>query len=145
MLVQYKIALLLFPLFLVLQVSAQSDKIEGLWYNQEKTAKVKIYKAKNDKFYGKIHWLKEPVVDGKERTDENNPDKSKQNDSLIGLVMLKGFVKSGTDKYEDGTIYDPKNGKTYSCVITHKGDKLDVRGYAGVAMLGRTTVWTRAD
>ena len=145
MLVQFKIALLLLPIFAVLQVSAQPDKIEGLWYNQEKTAKVKIYKAKNNKLYGKIHWLKDPVVDGKERTDINNTDKSKQNEPLLGLVMLKGFVKSGTDKYEDGTIYDPKNGKTYSCVITNKGDKLDVRGYVGVAMLGRTTVWTRAE
>lgn len=145
MLVQYKIALLLLPIFAVLQVSAQADKIEGLWYNQEKTAKVKIYKAKNDKFYGKIYWLKESVVDGKERTDVNNTDKSKQNEPLLGLVMLKGFVKTSADKYGDGTIYDPKNGKTYSCVITHKGDKLDVQGYVGVAMLGRTTVWTRAE
>ncbi|MBW7913802.1 MAG: DUF2147 domain-containing protein [Taibaiella sp.] len=119
------------------------DPIEGLWYNEEKTAKIKIYKAKSDKFYGKIDWLKEPVKDGKTRTDEKNPDKDKRNEPLLGLVVLKGFEKSGKHEYEDGTIYDPKNGKTYSCIITHKGDKLDVRGYVGFSWIGRTAVWTR--
>lgn len=129
--------------FLAQIVAFAQDPIEGLWYNEEKTAKIRIYKAKNDKFYGKIDWLKEPVKDGKERTDEKNPDKDKRNETLLGLVVLKGFEKSSKDEYEDGTIYDPKNGKTYSCIITHKGDKLDVRGYVGFSWIGRTAVWTR--
>lgn len=124
-------------------VAFAQDPIEGLWYNEEKTAKIKIYKAKNDKFYGKIDWLKEPVKDGKARTDEKNPDKDKKNEPLLGLVILKGFEKSGKDEYEDGTIYDPNNGKTYSCIITHKGNQLDVRGYVGFSWIGRTAVWTR--
>lgn len=129
---------------LLIQVAAfAQDPIEGLWYNEEKTAKIRIYKAKNDKFYGKIDWLKEPVKDGKERTDEKNPDEDKRSEPLLGLVVLKGFEKSGKDEYEDGTIYDPKNGKTYSCIITYKGDKLNVRGYVGFSWIGRTAVWTR--
>lgn len=131
-------------LMMLMQVATfAQDPIEGLWYNEEKTAKIKIYKAKNDKFYGKIDWLKEPVKDGKERTDEKNPDTDKRNEPLLGLVVLKGFEKRGKHEYEDGTIYDPKNGKTYSCIITHKGDKLDVRGYVGFSWIGRTAVWTR--
>lgn len=134
----------MFVIVLLMQVSTfAQDPIEGLWYNEEKTAKIKIYKAKNDKFYGKIDWLKEPVKDGKTRTDEKNPDKDKRNDPLLGLVVLKGFEKSGKDEYEDGTIYDPKNGKTYSCIITRKGNELDVRGYVGFSWIGRTAVWTR--
>ncbi len=131
-------------LMLLMQVATfAQDPIEGLWYNEEKTAKIKIYKAKNDKFYGKIDWLKEPVKDGKARTDEKNPDKDKRNEPLLGLVVLKGFEKSGKDEYEDGTIYDPKNGKTYSCIITYKGNELDVRGYVGFSWIGRTAIWTR--
>lgn len=126
-------------------VFAQKDRIEGVWYNQEKTAKIEIYKAKNTKFYGKIVWLKEPEKNGKPKVDENNPDKTKRNDPLLGLLVLKGFEKDGEDGYEDGTIYDPKNGKTYSCIITHKGDKLDVRGYVGISWIGRTAVWTKAE
>ncbi len=63
----------------------------------------------------------------------------------MGLLLLKSFNKDGATVYEDGTIYDPKNGKTYSCKITHKGDQLDVRGYVGISMIGRTTTWTKAD
>ena len=122
---------------------AQKDKIEGVWLNEEGTAKVKIYLAKNKKFYGKIVWLKEPLRDGKPKLDRENPDEDKQKEPILGLLILKGFEKDGDDEYEDGTIYDPKNGKTYSCVITHNGDKLDVRGYIGFSWIGRTTVWTK--
>lgn len=123
--------------------SAQTkDPIEATWNNEEGTAKVQIYRAKNDKYYGKITWLKEPVKDGKERTDINNPDKAKRDVPLMGLIILKGFEKTDDDEYEDGTIYDPKNGKTYSCIITRNGKKLDVRGYVGFSWIGRTTTWT---
>jgi len=125
---------------------AQADPLErNLWYNEEKTAKIQIYKATDGKFYGKIVWLLVPIADGKPKTDKNNPDKNKANDPLMGLVLLKGFKKDGEKGYEDGTIYDPKNGKTYSCKITNKGDVLDVRGYIGFSFIGRTTVWTKAD
>ncbi len=124
---------------------AQTDPIEHTWYNEEKTAKVQVYKAKDNKFYGKIIWLKEPDKNGKPKTDENNPDAKKRSQPILGLLILKGFEKDGDNEYEDGTIYDPKNGKTYSCKIKHKGKTLDVRGYVGVSLLGRTTTWTLAD
>lgn len=125
---------------------AQTDLLErNLWYNEEKTAKIQIYKATDGKFYGKIVWLKIPEDDGKPKVDKNNPDKSRKTDPLLGLLILKGFKKDGEKGYEGGTIYDPKNGKTYSCKITSKGDILDVRGYIGFSFIGRTTVWTKAE
>lgn len=124
--------------------SAQKDKVEGFWLNQEKEAKVEIYKAKNGKFYGKIVWLKEPNRDGKPKTDINNPKESLKSQPIIGLLILKAFNKDGENTYEDGTIYDPKNGKTYSCKITYENaNNLSIRGYVGISMLGRTTKWTR--
>ena len=125
---------------------AQADALErNLWYNEEKTAKIQIYKATDGKFYGKIVWLKVPDADGKPKVDKNNPDDKKKNNPLMGLILLKAFKKDGEKGYNDGTIYDPKNGKTYSCKITNKGDVLDVRGYIGFSWIGRTTVWTKAD
>jgi len=63
---------------------------------------------------------------------------------LLGLQILKNFVYDAQDKeWEDGTIYDPKNGKTYSCIMTLSGNNLNVRGYVGISMLGRTGVWTK--
>ncbi|MBL7719194.1 MAG: DUF2147 domain-containing protein [Flavipsychrobacter sp.] len=140
-----RLALLLAIIFGIQQVaSAQADPIERVWLNGAKSGKVQIYKAKNGKYYGKIVWLAEPNRDGKPKLDINNPDKSKQSEPLMGMLILKGFKKDG-DTYEDGTIYDPKNGKTYSCKMTLKGKTLEVRGYVGVSMLGRTDTWTIAE
>lgn len=122
---------------------AQKDKIEGLWYNEEKTAKIEVYKAVDGKFWGKIVWLKEPMRNGAPKVDEKNPKPALRKAPLIGLVMLRHFKIDDETTYNDGEIYDPKNGKTYSCKITYKGDKLDVRGYIGISLIGRTTVWER--
>ena len=122
---------------------AQKDKIEGLWYNEEKTAKVEIFKATDGKFWGKIVWLKEPNRNGAPKVDEKNPKASLRKRPIMGLQLLRHFSVSDGDTYEDGDIYDPKNGKTYSCKITYRGDKLDVRGYVGISLIGRTTVWER--
>jgi len=116
-----------------------------LWYNAEKTAKIQIYKAVDGKFYGKIVWLKVPDIDGKPKTDSHNPDKAKQSNPILGLMLLTEMKKVGDNKYEDGKVYDPKNGKTYSCIITDKGESLDLRGYIGFSFIGRSTTWTKAD
>ena len=124
---------------------AQADQVERLWYNVEKTAKIQIYKAVDGMFYGKIVWLKEPNRDGKPKTDIYNPDEARRNDPEMGMLVLKKFKKDGEKGYEGGTVYDPKNGKTYKCKMTYDGDKLDVHGYVGFSLIGRTAVWTKAD
>ncbi len=121
------------------------DPIVHLWYNSEGTAKIQIFKADDGKFYGKIVWLKVPLIDGKPKVDGNNPNKSHRNDPLNGLMILKGFSQKGDHTYEDGTVYDPKNGKTYSCTISHQGNILEVRGYVGISLFGRTAKWTLAE
>jgi len=142
----FRSVLLLVLLSTVSVVAIAQDAIERVWYNQEKTAKVQIFKATDGKYYGKIVWLKEPNnEEGKPKVDKNNPDKAKKSTPLMGLQLLKGFKKDGDTEYEDGTIYDPKNGKTYSCKINRKGETLEVRGYVGISLIGRTTIWTKAD
>lgn len=126
------------------QVFAQ-DFIERHWYNAEKSAKIQVYKAKDGKFYGKITWLREPNKNGKPKVDEKNPDVAKRTQPVLGLLLLKGFEKDGDNTYHEGTIYDPKNGKTYSCKIKRNGNNLDLRGYIGISLIGRTTTWTPAD
>jgi uncharacterized protein (DUF2147 family) len=124
---------------------AQADKIEGLWYNDIKSAKVLITRDANGKFYGKVVWLKEPLKNGKPKVDELNADEKLRTRPRLGLPVLADFVKDGEDKYVDGTIYDPNNGKTYSCKMTYKGKTLDIRGYIGISLFGRTTTWSRAE
>ncbi len=124
---------------------AQKDKIEGNWYNEEKTAQVKIYKAVDGKFWGKIVWMKEPNKDGRPRVDEKNSKPGLRTRPLMNLPLLSHFSKKDDNTYDGGEIYDPKNGKTYSCTITYRNDnELGIRGYIGISLIGRTTTWTRA-
>ena len=129
-------------------IKEENNNIYGLWWNQEKTAKIKIYKAVSGKTCGMITWLKEPNgEDGKPKKDTNNPDKEKAKKPILNLVILKHFVYKGKNEWEDGKIYDPKNGKTYSCEMTLSSNnkKLDIRGYVGFTFIGRTSTWTKVD
>ncbi len=136
------IGLLLVLLFST--VLSWSQEVVGLWYNDAKDAKIEVYKATNGKFYGKIVWLEEPNRDGKPKVDKFNTNKKLQTRPIMGLVILSGLEQKGT-AFENGTIYDPKSGKTYSCTVKNNGkDKLNIRGFVGISMLGKTTTWTRA-
>jgi uncharacterized protein (DUF2147 family) len=139
------VLLLMSTLLGTLAVHAQADKVEGLWFNDKKDAKIQIYKGTDGKFYGKIVWLKEPLKNGRAKLDDNNPKDNLKKQPLVGLIILKGFEKDGSTGYDDGTIYDPENGKTYDCTMTYKGKNLSIRGYIGISLFGRTTVWERTN
>ena len=132
-------------LFTGMTLSAQTkaDDIVGLWLtNGKEPAKIQVYKA-GDKYFGKIVWLKNPDKDGKPKVDSKNPDKNKQNQKIIGLLILQNF-KFDEDEWNDGKIYDPESGTTYSCNISLDGaNSLKVRGYVGVSLFGRTETWTK--
>jgi len=116
------------------------DALLGTWLTASGKAKVQIYNE-GKKYNGKIVWLLNPTYeDGKVKVDKNNPDKAKQAVPLLGLNMLKGF-EFDDDEWEDGTIYDPENGKTYSCTIKFRDGKLDLRGFIGISLIGRTQTW----
>ena len=124
----------------VMTTKAQNnaDAITGVWLTAPKDGKIEIYKEA-DHYFGKIVWGKETG-----RKDDKNPDASLRNRDLMGTVILKKFKFNGKDKWESGSIYDPNNGKTYSCNIKLKDkNTLEVRGYIGFSLLGRTEVWTR--
>jgi uncharacterized protein (DUF2147 family) len=125
--------------------SKDADKLVGVWQPSDGRSYMKIDKIGN-KFYGRVVWLKEPnEEDGTPRLDKNNPDESLRSTPLKGYRVMKDLVYNETEKmWMDGTIYDPKNGTTYNCKIELTDDnKLDVRGFVGAAVFGRTDVWTR--
>lgn len=124
---------------------ADAERLLGVWEPSNGKARVKIEKV-GSKFYGKIVWLREPTdpQTGQPKVDKNNPDQALRTTPLRGYRMLKDFVYSGKNEWSEGTIYDPENGNTYSCVIKMKDDNtLDIRGYIGVKTLGRTDEWKR--
>lgn len=116
----------------------KADDILGEWMSETKDGKVLVYKQ-NNKYMGKLSWLLHP-----DKKDEFNPENKEKTKPLMGKVILQNFnFKDG--EWTDGTIYDPKSGKTYSCVMKLSKNKqqLDIRGYIGMPMFGRTSIWTR--
>lgn len=146
--IRFTLMILAGILFAGLQASGQdykADDILGLWLNEDEDAHIDVYKE-DGKYFGKIVWLKFPIDDetGKPKLDKKNPDEELQKRPSLGLVITKDFVFDGDDKYEDGSIYDPKSGKTYSCYMKYlEMDELKIRGFIGITLIGRTTYWTR--
>lgn len=132
--------------FLFISASSYAQDItQGTWYNEEKTGKIQFFKQ-GDKINGKIVWLKEPNENGKPRVDKENPDAKLKTRPILGLMNLKNFKATGKGIWEDGEVYDPKNGKTYSCKMTLVSPtQLDVRGFIGISIIGRTSKFTKAD
>ena len=128
------------------QTANSAETLNGTWLVQDGSAKVKIEKS-NGKFIGKIVWLNPPTdKNGKPLLDKKNPDKSLQNRPQLGLPLLNDFIYDGDNLWTDGTIYDPESGKTYSCKITMKDKQaIEVRGYVGISLFGRTETWKRCE
>jgi uncharacterized protein (DUF2147 family) len=124
--------------------SSEGDKVLGLWETGSGKGRIQITRY-GDKYGGKLVWLREPNDEtGKPKLDIKNPDENKRKNPKLGLNNLLGFTYEGDGKYENGTIYDPENGKTYKCIMTLEGtDVLKVRGYVGFTMIGRTDTWKR--
>ncbi len=134
---------ILSPLCLYAQKGA--DAVVGVWYTGVKQSKIEIFKCGNQ-YCGKIVWLGEPDTNGKPKTDKNNPDEKLRSRPIIGLVLMKNFNYSGDNVWEDGEIYNPKSGKTYSCKMTLiNKNTLDLRGFIGISLIGKTDTWTRVE
>jgi uncharacterized protein (DUF2147 family) len=131
--------------------AAGADDILGVWNNEEKDAKIEIFKC-GEKYCGKIVWLKEPNypagskegTPGTPKLDHNNPDPTLRTKPIIDLRIVHDFVFAGDSLWKGGKVYDPKNGKTYSGKLTLVSpDRLNLRGFIGISLIGRTAIWTR--
>lgn len=128
---------------------AQETSVVGRWTTiDDETKKPKsvitIYEE-GGKLFGKIEKL------FRAPNEEQNPlcDKCEgalKNQPITGMVILRDLKKDGNE-WSGGTILDPANGKTYKCKIAVEdgGKKLKVRGFIGIALLGRTQYWVRAE
>jgi uncharacterized protein (DUF2147 family) len=116
----------------------------GLWKGVDAT--FEMFESEG-KLSAKIVSLSEPKTsEGKEKTDIHNPDPSKRNQPIIGLVFISGFAKTSETRWENGTVYDPTTGNSYSCLMDLQGpDKIKVRGFLGTVLLGRNYIWTRVN
>jgi len=142
-----KTLVICFTSFLLSSLNAFSqheNDIVGKWLNGLGNEKIEIYK-KDNRFFGKLIWLKNPLdVKNEPIKDVNNKDSHLQTRPLIGIDIFRNIVYSRNNIWRGGRVYDPKSGRTYNCQIALRdSNKLNVRRYYGIAILGRTETWTR--
>lgn len=121
------------------------DAVLGVWLNSNKRGHIQVYKQ-GGTFFGKLIWISEPndPDTGKPKTDIRNTDASKRSRPLINLPLMYNFKYDGGNVWSDGKIYNPEDGKEYNCKMTLRDpNTLDVRGYVGISLLGKTQTWTR--
>jgi uncharacterized protein (DUF2147 family) len=122
----------------------QNHGVTGKWNTiDDATGKamsvVEIFEH-NNKIYGRVIEILNPK--NRTKTCVNCPGDD-HNKPILGLTIIKGLVKDGSE-YNDGKILDPKSGKLYKCYIELESvDKLKVRGYLGISLIGRTQYWER--
>ena len=135
---------LLFAFVGLLAFSQTNADIVGEWYNAEKDAVITLFEE-NETVSGKITWMKFPNDDnGNPKTDPLNPDEKLKSRARMGMVMMSGFAYDEDSVWQDGDLYDPKKGKSYSGMMTMKDvNTLDLRGYIGFSFIGRSSTWTR--
>jgi uncharacterized protein (DUF2147 family) len=131
-----------------LNILAQDASPVGLWKTiDDDTGKPKALiriTENNGELRGKIEKLfldigeKNPKCDKCEGAQKDQP--------IIGMTILSGMKQEGIE-YGDGQILDPANGKVYKSKMSlaDNGKKLNVRGYIGMPMLGRTQTWLREE
>ncbi|MFV0304087.1 MAG: DUF2147 domain-containing protein [Moheibacter sp.] len=128
-------------------ILAYSQSPVGTWKTiDDKTGKekshVRIYETKSGKLQGEVVKI---LTAGKENITCTECKGDKKDKPIKGMVILWGLEKDG-DAWDDGRIMDPNSGKEYKCSMKLKNkNTLEVRGYLGVSLLGRTQTWVRVE
>lgn len=125
--------------------TASAQSVLGIWktvddVSGEVKSLVEIYE-RNGLIYGSVKEILDPTAPKNPLCDQCTGEDKDQ--PIVGLEFIKGLEKDG-DEYNGGKILDPENGKLYKCYIElEEINKLKVRGYIGIALLGRTQYWYR--
>jgi len=131
-------------LLLVAAPARGTGGVEGVWYAEGGAAKVEISRC-NEALCGRVVWLRSPFDEhGCPLRDRYNPDESLRARPVLGVQILRDLRADGAGGWTDGSIYDPATGNTYRAMARLEGsDRLQLRGYLGIPLLGRTTRWFR--
>lgn len=151
MLIRTAAAILLAVFFLVpvAHGDGEADAILGLWNIPDNEAQFEIYRC-GEEYCGKITYMEEPNyppndkrMPGLPKVDRENPDPRLRSRPMLGMPLMEGFRYEGDNTWR-GRIYNPEDGKTYKCKLSlDNKNSLNVRGYLGIVLLGRTEKWTR--
>jgi uncharacterized protein (DUF2147 family)/fucose 4-O-acetylase-like acetyltransferase len=136
--------LLVFALGVALGNRALAATPIGVWYVEGGAAKVAIEPC-GEALCGRVVWLRSPYdEDGCDLRDRRNPEATLRARKVEGLEILQGLTRRPDGTWANGRIYDPESGGTYTCQLALDGeDRVRLRGYIGIPLIGRSTIWTR--
>lgn len=110
----------------------------GEWWTPGKEGRVRFSRHADGSFRGTL-------VCCKPSRDVNNPDPRLRSRSILGILLIWDLKYVGDGEYEDGHVYNPRDGNTYGFEAEMLGpDTLEITGYLGVSWLGQSQLWTRA-
>ena len=121
-----------------------TDPAHGYWLTENRKAIVRIAPCGADTC-GRMVWVENPLDEaGRPKRDDNNADTAKRDRPICGLELVGGLDRTDDGTWQDGWLYNPRDGATYSAEIRAlSSSELEVRGYLGVSLLGQSQVWTR--
>lgn len=141
-------ALITFSMLLATAAYAATDTPVGTWTQvDDATGKPKSIIEITEQPDGTLQGVVKQVLFSDQGTNPvcDKCEGERHNQPVTGMTIMWGVKKDGDNEWSGGQILDPGKGKTYKVKLSLKddGQKLDVRGYVGMPMLGRTQTWIR--
>jgi uncharacterized protein (DUF2147 family) len=136
-----------FSAFGAMTMAADAPSAEGVWVTQNKDGAVQIVPCDSG-LCGYLVGLTPGQPPEDYPKDIHNADPARRDDSICGMALMGSLkaVEGKPGRWRDGWVYDPQTGDTYSAQMQLDGpDRLQLRGYLGISLLGRTETWTRED
>ncbi|WJS93334.1 DUF2147 domain-containing protein [Flavobacterium johnsoniae] len=126
-----------------MQAQVNEKSIVGVWESDKKDVRMEFFKD-GANYSAKLLWGNLVVEkDGiTSKKDSKNPDVRLRSRNILGITSLTGLEWNGKE-YTNGKIYDPPSGDTYTCKAWIEDGKLNLRGYLGISLLGKTVTWHR--
>lgn len=131
--------------------TGNGNAILGIWEVEDGSGRIEIQRC-GERYCGRIAWMREPNyptddkrgMAGKPLLDRENPKPELRGRPQLGLRIMEGYTFRGDNLWDNGTIYNTENGRTYRSTLSLLApDRLKLRGFIGIPLLGGSTVWKR--